>query len=271
MMARGRRDLFLQLLSRTSMHEPELASEVFGAIESAAPAWTPGRWDVAEPARRPWEPDRIDEVWRSLDFTCVSAERGAAEILVHKRWKRGTTHGELWIGARSGSVTPDAAVGLFHRLADLLDADYGFLHAFAPEDVGQLLGVNEYDGEPRVHVAPWTLQFHLPGLYWASIFGPSYVDLFGEDAIRTTPSAAIAQLGSKRWYVQLTPSLLDNQTQRTDVVAAREAAMRHLGVSAFWRPGMSRPIMPRGGRPRPPGRAPSFDDLRLEAPMAAGR
>src|SRR5437660_851221 len=156
MMARGRRDLFLQLLSRTSMHEPELASEVFGAIESAAPAWTPGRWDVAEPARRPWEPDRIDEVWRSLDFTCVSAERGAAEILVHKRWKRGTTHGELWIGARSGSVTP-------------------------------------------------------------------------------------------------------------------EAAMRHLGVSAFWRPGMSRPIMPRGGRPRPPGRAPSFDDLRLEAPMAAGR
>jgi hypothetical protein len=270
-MARARRDLFMKVFSRRSLNEPELGPAVFGAIEAAAPAWKPGRWDVAEPVRRPWEPEQLDEVWSHTSFTCVSAEPGAAVIDVRKRWKHGDTHGDLWIAARSASVEPDAAVTLFQRLAGLLDADYGFLHAFADEDVGQLFGAARYDGQPSADVRAWTLQFHLPGLYWASVFGPSYVEMLGEDTIRSTPAATVSELGPRSWYVQLTSSLLDNQARRDEVVAARGTAMRHLGVGAFWRPGMSRPIMPRTGRPRPPGRAPSFDDLRLETSPAAGR
>jgi hypothetical protein len=270
-MARARRDLFLKLFSRRSLHEPELGPSLFDAIAAAAPPWTPGRWDLAEPVRREWERGRLEEVWSNPSFTCLSAETGAAVINVRKRSKHGETHGDVWIAARADSVEPDAAVALFQRLTDLVDADYGFLHAFADEDVGQLFGAARYDGQPSADVRAWTLQFHLPGLYWANVFGPSYVDLLGEDTIRSTPAAAVSELGPRRWYVQLTPSLLDNQARRDEVVAAREAAMRHLGVGAFWRPGMSRPIMPRTGRPRPPGRAPGFDDLRLETSPAAGR
>jgi len=254
--------LYLQLLTRPSLEEPDLGRALFGTLEDVAPRWGPGKWGIDEPARTPWDPARLDEAWANEHLLVESAEPGAAILEVQKRGSGLHTHGSVRIRGRPDSIDPDSALKLLRELAVRLDADYGCLHLAVPEDARELYGVLEHRGQALVSIPDWSLHFFLPGVFWATVLGPSYTELFGPEAIRTCPAHVVEELELGRWYIQLTPSLRDNVTDREAVVAARDAVMEHLGRDAFWRPEDGRPIYPREGRPKPSGRAPDFGDLR---------
>lgn len=254
--------IYLQLLTRSSLKEPDLGGILFGLIEELAPAWRPGRWGEAEPARERWDPGRPDRAWAKDELRVESAEGGTAVLEVEKRRPGLGTHGSVRVRARPDSIDPDGAARLFRKLATGLDADYGHLHLAATEDIGELYGVLGHQGRALVSIPDWSLHLFLPGVFWAMVLGRSYTELFGAEAIRSCPAESVEELDPGRWYLQLTPSLRDNVTDREKVVAAREAVLDHLGRDAFWRPELGQPIYPRHGRPNPPGRAPTFDDLR---------
>jgi hypothetical protein len=254
--------LYLQFLTRSSLEDLDLGRALFDLLRQHAPRWLPEVWGTEEPARNPWDPDQLDRIWAEERLLFESAEPEAAVLEVRKRGRGLRTHGNVRVRARPDSVAPDSAVHLFRESAMRLDADYGHLHLAVPEDVGELYGVSEHQGQVLFSVPDWSLQFFLPGVFWAMIFGPSYAQMFGTEAIRTCPAHVVEELEPGRWYLQLTPSLMDNLSDRESVVSARWEIMDHLGRDAFWRPEYGRPIHPRQGRPKPPGRAPRFDDLR---------
>lgn len=254
--------LYLQLLTRSSLKEPELGSTLFGLIEDFAPSWRPGRWGTAEPARAPWDPEQLARAWGHDHLRVESAESGAAVVEVEKRGGGIRSHGSVRVRASPGSVDAESATQLLRDLATRLDADYGHLHLASPEDVGELFGVLGHGGHALVSIPDWSLHMFLPGVFWAMVLGPSYVEMFGTEALRGCPAYILEEMDRGHWYIQLTPALRDNVADRGAVVAARQAVMDHLGRDAFWRRELGRPIYPRQGRPKPPGRAPTFDDLR---------
>jgi hypothetical protein len=253
--------LFLQLLTRSPLTNPKLGSELFRLIERRAPAWQPGRWGVAEPARAQWDPRQFDSVWEHDEFLVESAQQGAATLHAERPRPGLRTHGSVRVRARPDTVDLEAVTLLFRELATRLDADYGHLHLATPEDVGELYGVLAHDGKTLVSIPPWSLHLFLPGVFWAVTLGPPYTEMFGAAAIGSCPARVVEELEPGRWYLQLTGSLEDNMTDRAAVVASRQAVMEHLGRDAFWRPELGQPIHPRHGRPKPPGRAPDFGDL----------
>jgi hypothetical protein len=78
------------------------------------------------------------------------------------------------------------------------------------------------------------LRHWLPDMPWAAVFGPDYIDLFGKECLLATPAYKTELLADDVVFIQLTPDLNDLWDNFDEVMAAREAAKRHLGYECFW-------------------------------------
>ena len=74
----------------------------------------------------------------------------------------------------------------------------------------------------------------LPNLYWAQVFGPPWVELFGADTLASTPAHRVEEVAPGHWLVQLTERLADVVEDRAGFERVRAAAKVHLGADAFY-------------------------------------
>jgi hypothetical protein len=72
----------------------------------------------------------------------------------------------------------------------------------------------------------------LPGIYWANLFGPIYVDFFGREKFLTAPAYHKEELPDGGFLLLTAPSPLDYG--RPEVQALEEALIDHLGRDAFF-------------------------------------
>jgi hypothetical protein len=116
-------------------------------------------------------------------------------------------------------------------------------HAYAMAHVFTDRQANEYhtawrsipDEDPRT-VGQGSLPYYLPDLYWGNVFGPSYVELFGADRLRTAPAAVVTEFPGGGFYVQVTDSILDLSSAEgiPRYRAARDAVKEYLGSDCFY-------------------------------------
>jgi hypothetical protein len=249
----------LGLVTRAPLEDVDAAHPMWEAIAELVPGWAPERWGFAEPERRDWRADPPTTDW-DLGSLAAIAPRDAARIQLDRRGPE-DAHGRLLVHGRLDEADPGGPAALLGRLATLLDADFGHLQVPSAEDRGAIFGAVDFGDGPRISYAPWQLRFFLPGVFWTTVLGPSYVELFGADAIASAPAEAVERVDGDRFALRLSPDLLDPLADHDALVAGREAVVDHLGRDAFWQPGYRNPIMRRGQAPRPPGRAPTFADL----------
>lgn len=254
-MAKEAKDLFLQVMGRDSLEGPGPWRALFEAIDEHAPRWTPVKWDQYEPLRRKWA--GADEACAAQGILARAAH-GQAELEMGRRASDYDAHASFELGAVGAGVATERVVPLLQRACSAMDADYGFLHLLHPPAWGQTRPryVSYYNDEPWLLVPPWVLQLYLPGIYWATVLGPAYVDLFGEELLRSAPCHVAEEYEPGRFYLQMTPELGDCRDDYLTVVEAAEAVMDHLGRDAFVDP----------DRYREPGRAPDFRSLRRADP-----
>ncbi|MGN6609699.1 MAG: hypothetical protein ACTHMS_22145 [Jatrophihabitans sp.] len=137
-----------------------------------------------------------------------------------------------------GDLDPDAAERFVGRLVELAgaDLDYGLVHAWHPDEQHGPIGL-------RVGAAgPWMLfndrdpAQYLPTLWWAQVFGPPWVELFGRDVLAATPAHRVEEVAPGHWLVQLTEHLADVVDDHERFAAVRAKAIEHLGADAFFDP-----------------------------------
>jgi len=254
-MARQTKDVSIQVMGRDPLEEPAACRAVFAAVEEEAPQWMPARWDETEPIRRKW--DGPDEPCASWDIM-TRAAKGAAQLDLQRRRQAFHTHTNLDVRGAAAGLASDAVVRLFRRACSAMDADYGLLHLLHPPAWGETRPryVVSFDGIPEVSIPPWVLQLYLPGIYWAAVLGPSYVELFGEELLAGAPCHLLEEYEPGRFYLQMTPDLYDCRDDYWAVVETAGAVMDHLGRDAFVDP----------ARYQQPGRTPDFSYLRQADP-----
>jgi hypothetical protein len=169
----------------------------------------------------------------------ASKTRGAAMVSADKRLTKGATHSYLSVHAKLGRTEAERAIAFLRAAAVLVDADYGHL-AYGP---GKWFFVAAHQLE----------RSGLRRLRWMTLLGPSYVALFGEERIETSPAFAVEQLGAELWSLQLTADIRDPVDDPDAFEAAQEGVVEHLGRDAFsdWDGPTAR-------------RLPDFSQLRLE-------
>lgn len=78
------------------------------------------------------------------------------------------------------------------------------------------------------------LHEYLPDLYWLTVFGAPYVELFGRERLLSTPAYKVEQWRDDLICVQLTESLQDMVDAYDRFTAVREESKAHLGKDAFF-------------------------------------
>jgi hypothetical protein len=98
----------------------------------------------------------------------------------------------------------------------------------------------------RYMVVTHVLRHWLPDVFWATVFGPPYVRLFGKERLLSAPGYIVQELAPETVYVQLTERIADVAVSPARIQSRRELFKKHLGLDAFFQSGRGYDRLQRG-------------------------
>lgn len=204
---------------------------------------TIARYDSHEPIRRIFAVDSIDDIARSLIDTKTLYWIGIDHIASGAiDLRKGLGKQTAWLSVWTNVDKLESASILSELLMDVASrfgATYGYMHYISdPEirngNIGDTVKGNASNPSMMV-MTRWKLVRCLPDLYWANIFGPEYVELFGgRERVLSTPAPTIKELAPNTFYIQLSNDILDFVNRYDEIDALRERVKEHLGRDCFF-------------------------------------
>jgi hypothetical protein len=126
--------------------------------------------------------------------------------------------------------------------AAAFSADFGFIHRITETEVsrgmanGSIGTVDTRTGEKLLFVATPLLSKCVPDIYWTTVFGRPYVELFSRDRLLSCPAYRVKELDNGSIVIQLTPELKDIAAEEAAFERARQDARNHLNNDAIFDP-----------------------------------
>jgi hypothetical protein len=228
-------DLFLCLLLTPPADQQAFGQRLVEQLDARVPELAPNRWGFGDPSMPP-DRSQLLRVWHSGIMW-----DGAGWAGVHGSFfvDRRLPYAEVQVRSPFGVVEGDRAAELLQGVAAAEGGVYGFVHRLLPSD----LATSERQTASITHLGPPMNanvrklgSSGLPNVWWANVFGPPLVELLGAERIATAPAYAVGELGAGLWYLQLTESILDNETDPEGFEDARARVKAHLGADAFYDP-----------------------------------
>lgn len=95
----------------------------------------------------------------------------------------------------AADLDPDIAESLLPELLGLIPhgLDYGLVHAWHDEEPNGPTGLRADHGGWML-LTPRDLSERLPTLFWAQVFGPPWVELFGAERLASTPAHPVEKV-----------------------------------------------------------------------------
>lgn len=232
-------DFGLNLLYRDLLSTPTDGERLLESVASLGPLFLPDRFGRWEPVRTAYSQQAALEVWNWL--------------MLFRKLKP-----SLWMQT-SGLLGPRPSLSSFSirgaspRLIEFLlpgaldtlarpfDCQLGLLHILTPGDVLRGLKsrtVNFFTGKLSLKVATQHLVVSLPDVYWGTLFGSAYIELFGRDRLLSAPCFKAEEISADRIYLQMTERLSDCLKKPAEVDAVRERVRAHLGCNAIFDPAL---------------------------------
>ena len=248
-------DVFLEVLTGSSLYSLEDGKTLMGLLEELIPEWMPGRWGHDEPLRRTYSPELLEEAWS--DELLWKGRGARVNGSIFKPFGPRIRYGLVKIESDSSELGVTRAIALLERLGVAFDGVYGLLHLVTRRDTKGAApdSAAYYDDEPYLFVPEIQLRRWLPDLYWGNLLGPPYLELFGRERIESAPAHTVKHVGPDLYYLQLSERLEDLRDRWDEVAAVRAAVKQHLGANAFWDPtlGEDHPYdVPAFAAPLPP-------------------
>jgi len=225
-----------------SVHQTPQLAEVL-KIMCRSKAWTPAKYGENEPIRTVFDANEIE----------VMAERLLPLGTIYWKGGDGFSNGALSLGQGRGKKTASLSIWtdlerlndtsdlsrVIHEVSARFGASYGFVHYLSEPERKRLSGSDTIMGNENtphsLMISRWQLVRCLPNLYWANVFGPEYVTLFGgRDRVASAPAAIVKELAPDTFYIQLTENMLDFASRHAEVDELRERVKKHLGADCFF-------------------------------------
>jgi hypothetical protein len=222
-------------LTPRHLASPEEGVAIFNALFRRFPDLRPDVYANCEPIRTPFDANV------GLDKACWKAtlfwrKKGVGPRVEGSVWL-GTrdTHTGVFIEARGLPDAQEVAVQALDCLATLLPLDFGYVHA-TPRAAYAAEASPSADQQRNqmflVGIMTSVLKKGLPELPWLTLFGRPYLDLFGEDTVRSAPAFAVRKLG-QHVTLQLSERLEGFVAASDPVRTVARDVMTHLGHRAF--------------------------------------
>lgn len=121
--------------------------------------------------------------------------------------------------------------------------DFGLIHVITAADTarglsnGSITFLDVAKGKQNLFLTTHILEKFLPDIYWTTLFGARYVELFSRDRLLSAPVYRIEELDGGGIVLQLTPELADVAADETAFERIRDGVRRHLDSDAIYDPG----------------------------------
>lgn len=230
-------DLFLTLLSSRVIQRHEATRVLEGIAQT--PSLIPERYGYWQPLRQVF---RHQEPGAALSRfpSDLLWERSHPSVSGSFSWSRGHQHTAIWLRASWRDAPMQELTRVFRSWASQLTADFGLLHVLTPADVERGTRSNSVHYEDKARRRPFLSVFgpqllrYCPDLYWATVLGPPYVELFGRERVKSSPAYRVEELVPDVFYIQLTehPNDVVADFERFDNL--RQRVKLHLDGDAFF-------------------------------------
>jgi hypothetical protein len=131
---------------------------------------------------------------------------------------------------------------MLERAAVAFSADFGLVHAIVEAETSRGLAsgtigyLDTVTREKHLHISSHILRKFVPDIYWMTVFGKPYVELFSRKQLLSCPAYQIQELDNGSIVIQLTPKLTDAVADEAAFECARQRARNHLDNDAFFDP-----------------------------------
>ncbi len=129
---------------------------------------------------------------------------------------------------------------LLECAAAAFSADFGFIHKIADAEIPRgranksISFLDRARTEKHLYVVTHHLSKSLPDVYWMTLFGKPYVELFSRERLMSCPAYRVKEMDNGSIVVQLTPELKDITADEATFERVRQDARNHLDNDAFF-------------------------------------
>jgi hypothetical protein len=204
---------------------------------------TPFKYGEVDPMRDIFDANKISEIserhFRAFHLAWYSAKNVSLGSIM-PNFGRGKTTAYFSISTSIERISPpDMLVDLIQDVFRRSKGIYGYIHYLSEAELQRLAKsdtIKCYNANsPTFGVNRFQLVRCLPNLYWANVFGPEYVALFGgAERLRSAPAPIVKELAPNIFYIQLSDNMLDFATRHSEIDAVRERVKQHLGADCFF-------------------------------------
>jgi len=226
---------------------PDVASAVIERVLAEGEGFAFDRMGHEEPLKRRFRPEDAATLWAENTSTRDSLEVGwfiaekktqpHGSMMAH--WQRKPRG--LWLNWISLWADEEyfrtaekiqRVLDLMAELSHFVGSGYGLGHHDAERKAKGWVDEILPGGRKAKTTITLKSQEGLIDLWWANLFGPPYVDLFGEERIQNCPAREVRKIGAKAYLVLTAPTPFDWSLQEAREL--QERAKRHLGLEAFF-------------------------------------
>lgn len=236
----------LNVLSPMSLRRP---SDFLNAVRSHCdrlPELLPEKWSWWEPLDRPFN---LNEVERLI------ASGGECDTVYWERKRRPKAFGQFgvrWISKSPRVRDTHAHIDFTTELNTVPQEDLvNYIKAASVRTrahFAMLDGLVEHYRDFSIEsasaqsgqfffVTTHVLRHWLPDVFWGTVFGGPYVELFGKDKLLSAPAAVVEEIADDMVYIQLTDNLAASLNDPGGLRESRAKFKTYLGVDAFFERG----------------------------------
>jgi len=236
-------DVFFQILSPLPLNRHQDARKLFQLWADNAAHFLPNRWGLYEPLRHHFSLSALDEAirtWQLSYFVKRTADpRLSGSIFMQYGPHR--DHATWTICLENiNDFDQSAFCHLLECAAVAFSTDLGFIHKITGVEIPKgrvndtVSFLNRAHTEKHLYVVTHDLRKFLPDIYWMTVFGRPYVELFSRERLLSCPAYSVKELDNDAIAIQLTPELKDIVTEEAAFERVRQDARNHLDSDAFF-------------------------------------
>jgi hypothetical protein len=209
------------------------------ALEGLGPHFLPDRFGRWEPVRQVYDLQAVISAWSWLmlfnkkkprlsmmSFGIIGPKPCLSSFSI-----RGTPSRQMI------DILPSSAIDL----ATPFDSTFGYLHSLTPIDLkrgSRSHTVSHAEGREILLIGTQNLVRFLPDVYWGTLFGSAYIELFGRERLLSAPCFKAEEVSPQLIYLQMTEKLSDCLKKPDEVDAVRARVRAHLDCNAIFDPAL---------------------------------
>jgi hypothetical protein len=238
-------DVFFQILSPLPLNRDQDARKIFQVWANNAFRFLPDRWGLYEPLRHHFSLSNLDEAIRTWEYAYYVKRTTSPKLNGSVRMHYGPhrMHSTWTIDLKNvKDFQQSAFCQLLQGAASAFSADFGFIHRITKAEIsrgranGSISYLDTAHTEKDLFLFSLLLNKYLPDIYWMTVFGGPYVELFSRERLLSCPAYRVKELDNGSIVIQLTPELKDITVEEEAFERARLEARNHLNNDAFFDP-----------------------------------